>query len=214
MKKLLLAVLAALFPALAEAACSTSVPTGSITIVDCTAENLVTNSPSYALTDATALALDFYLGWNNAATALLDGTPVAGQLSFANGNPVITWAGLSSGTPTAHHMAVNSYVVLTTTYAGNANPLSLPSNFTASTFTAQTVYYVVAPVTTNGFSLSATPGGAAITPNASGTAYAFDLVPAFAAASNAAINSWVQGQKTAATAQPTIPSGLPITPNQ
>ena len=195
------------FAARALAACATSVPTGSITVVDCTAESLVTNSPSYALTDATALALDFYLGWSNAATSLLSGVPVSGTLTFTNGNPVINWPN--------HGMAANSYIVLTTTLPNQSTVGTVPSNFTASTFASQTVYYVIATgLTANGFELSASAGGAAITPNASGTAYAFDLVPAFAAASNAAINGWVQGQKTAATAAPSPPAQLPITAAQ
>ena len=207
LKCLFLAAFVALLPALASANCTTTLSAGSITVVDCTAESLVTNSPSYALSDATALALDFYLGWSNAATALLDGTPVSGTLTFTNGNPVINWP--------AHHMTASSYVVLTTTLPNQPVAGTVPSNFTPSTYAAQTVYYVIATgLTTNGFELSATPGGSAIVPNASGTAYAFDLVPAFAAASNAAINSWVQGQKTAATAQPSPPAQLPVTPGQ
>lgn len=171
---------------------------GSFAIIATNVTGLTTNSPFYTLSDANALTLGFYMAYSNAATTLISGVPVSGTLTFTSGNPAISWPnhGLTSG----------SYIVLTG---------STPSNFTASTLSAQTVYYVSATgLTTNAFELSATPGGSAVTPNANTTCTGYNLVAGFSAWSNAVFNNLKISQQTAATAAPTPPSQVPLTPAQ
>lgn len=203
----LLAFATLLFARAAFATCSVTVPAATIQIVDCTQGSIVSNSPFYSLTDATGLQLAYWMGWTNPSTSLLSGVPVTGTATFTNGNPVISWP--------AHGLTAGSYIVLS-----NASPLTsvsgtLPSNFTASTFSAQTVYFVIATgLTANQIELSATGGGAAITPNASGSAFAINLIAAFSAASNVVFNGWKTSQQATATAAPVPPSQIAITPGQ
>jgi hypothetical protein len=192
-----------------NAACSTSVPAGSIQVVDCNQENVVANSPYFSLSDATGLPLGFWFAWNNAGTTLASGVPVSGQLAFASGNPVISWPG--------NGLTTGSYMVLTTGLPNYSTTGTLPSNFTASTLTTQTVYYVIATgLTANTLELSATPGGAAVTPsgNSVGTVYGLNLVAGFSAWANSVFNTVKIEQQQAATAAPTPPVQLVITPAQ
>ena len=212
MKNLLAAALVALlaFASPAFAACSTSVPAGSIQIVDCNAENIVTNSPYYSINDANALSLGLWFAWSAYNASLLSGVPVSGPVTITNGNPAISWP--------SHGLTAGSYIVLTTTYPTNLYTSgTLPSNLTGSTFSAQTVYYVIATgLTANAFEISATPGGAAITPNASstGTVYAFNLVAGFNGWSNNVFTTARTLQQAAATSPPSPPAQIPVTPAQ
>lgn len=61
MKRCLFSALGFLWLTLsAFAACSPSVPAGSIQVVDCNAEGVVANSPYYSISDAAALPLGFW----------------------------------------------------------------------------------------------------------------------------------------------------------
>ena len=212
MKNLLVLAFVALlaFGSPAFAACSTSVPAGSIQIVDCNAESVVANSPYYSINDANALSLGFWFAWSAYNASLLSGVPVSGQVTITSGNPAIAWQG--------HGLTAGSYITLTTTYPTNLyTPGTLPGNLTGSTFSAQTVYYVIAAgLTANAFEISATPGGAAITPNASstGTVYAFNLVAGFNGWANNVFTTARMLQQAAATSPPSPPAQIPVTPAQ
>ena len=212
MKNLLVLAFVALlaFGSPAFAACSTSVPAGSIQIVDCNAESVVANSPYYSINDANALSLGFWFAWSAYNASLLSGVPVSGQVTITSGNPAISWP--------SHGLTAGSYIVLTTTYPTNLyTPGALPSNLTGSTFSAQTVYYVIAAgLTANAFEVSATPGGSAITPNASstGTVYAFNLVAGFSGWANNVFTMARTLQQAAATPPPSSPAAIPLTPAQ
>jgi len=191
----------------AHAACAPSIPAGSIEVIDCNQESIVTNSPYYTLSDATGLPLGFSLAWSNSGTTLVSGVPVSGLITFTNGNPALTWPG--------HGLAANSFVMLSTTTPNSTVVGTLPANFTGSTFTSQTGYYVIATgLTANNFELSATLGGSAIVPSGPGTAYGFNPVAGFLAASNAVFVAWKATEQQQATAAPTPPAQLSITPAQ
>jgi hypothetical protein len=193
----------------AFAACTASVPAGSFQMEACNAESALTESPYATISDANALPLGFFMAWSNAATSLLNGVPVSGPITITNGNANIAWAG--------NGLTTSSYITLTTT-APNSNAVgSLPSNLPASTLTAQTVLYVVA-ATTNTFQVSLTPGGTAIVPNASGSGFAFTLVPGFDAWFNAGIvllkTQYQQAVLAAQIAASAAPAQIPIIPAQ
>lgn len=206
--KYLLALLCSLWlTASALATCAPTISAGSMTIVDCNQGSLVTNSPIFSITDVNALPLGHWFAWSNAATTLTSGVPVSGKITFTNASASIAWAG--------HGLTAGSYLTLTATAPNQSGTLALPSNFTASTLSTQTVYYVIsAGLTTNAFELSATPGGSAITANANGGAYAFNLVAGFSAWANSVFNNVVLQQQAGATAAPAPPAQIPITPGQ
>lgn len=191
----------------AFATCAPTIAPGSMTIVDCNQGSLVTNSPVFSITDVNALPLGHWFAWSNAATKLVSGIPVSGQISFTNASASIAWTG--------HGLTAGSYLTLSATAPNQSGTLTLPSNFTASTLSTQTVYYVIAAgLTTNAFELSATPGGSAVVANASGGAYAFNLVAGFSAWANSVFNNVVLQQQAGATAAPVPPAQIPITPGQ
>jgi hypothetical protein len=210
MKKLLLAFVSLLaLAAPARAGCSTTLAAGSITIVACNDENVVQNAASFLVSDVAALPLGHWFSWSNAGTKLASGVPVSGQIVFTNGNSSLSWPN--------HGLTAGSYLTLTTTYPNSSATGALPANFTASTLSVQTVYYVIAAgLTTNNFELSATPGGSAITPSgsSSGAVYGFNLVAGFSAEADVVANGWVNSQQQAATPAPSPPAPLPITGNQ
>jgi hypothetical protein len=190
----------------ALATCAVSVPAGSIQVVDCNQESVVANSPYYTLTDAAGLPLGFWFAWSNSGVTLASGVPVSGQLAFTNGNPLISWP--------AHGLTAGSYLVLTTTLQNPSAPGTLPPNFTGSTLSSQTVYYVLSTgLTTNAFELSATPGGAAITPSASstGAVYGLNLIAGFNAWANS-VFALAKLQQQAAAVVP--PAQIVVTPAQ
>ena len=208
MNRIILAFVAFLaWTAASFAACTPSVPAGSFQMEACNAESVLNESPYATISDANALPLGFFMAWSNASTALLSGVPVSFPVTFTNGNASISAPG--------HGLTAGSYIVLSTAAPNSTTVGTLPSNFAGSTLTSQTVYYVIASgLTTNAFELSATPGGSATVPNANGTGYAFNLVAGYDAWFNALIVQLKTQQQQAATAQPTVPIQIPITPAQ
>jgi hypothetical protein len=114
------------------------------------------------------------------------------QTPTLNIQTVTTPGGSAVWTAAGHGFNVNDPVVLTTTG-------TIPAGFTASTTTAQTVYFVRNPAA-NTFELSATFGGASITATTAGTG-THSVLHAFGQTSSMANASRKTGTVTALTGQ-------------